>query len=642
VLAASGLIGLFALAALWMGAEARHRAEDARTAQHIAETNAANAYASGKLLWEFSLHSARAERLSRQTGQRSQSLRFIREAVRFQPSRELRDEALSALLLPDMGTTIVWHEEAGFEVAGAYEPNLQHFIQNCDHGRAIVRRTADGATVMDQEGFGPTTTFWQFSPDGQLAAIAYREGPVGVWDWQRTNLVARFPTIHAEWAEPPFDFAPSGRQLWLLTTNQSLASCDLGTQRPTVEIPLEHPARFVRLSPSGKLAAVASGNLLDVWDLPSRTRRATLTLANDIWRLAWQPGEERLAIGCERGLLLWNIGAPQPVTLRADDTVTVVFFTPDGDQLFAAGWTFPGELWNTRDRQVVLQFAKVAPLQLSVNQTRLSVSADRVGYGVRRFLPPVGIRLWPVPVSFAGDHRAADVDPRGRWLLTAHTAGWLIRDAESGRELAHALCGKALAVCFGADSGNVFAWTGGGLQRWPLAEEPDSGKLRLGPAESVWSATNGPPDLAVFAADRRHTSCSQAGRVTVLALGNAGKTVQFPLHWPGDNCHFLSPDGRWVLTALHNQEGLDWYDCQTGQWVRRIVNEGFAVPVFDPEQGRLFTCTASDYSEWAPETGERLRTVSWREPAPFQTFLGFAPGGRLALVKSSSSPARWR
>ena len=192
----------------------------------------------------------------------------------------------------------------------------------------------------------------------------------------------------------------------------------------------DQPARFVRLSPSGELAAVACGTYLEVWDLSHRTLRSSLTLTNDIWRVVWQPGEERLAIGCRGGLRLWDIGAPEAATLRGEGTFTVVFFNADGDLSFTAGWDIAGEAWSVPKRCVVLRMSSASPLELSRDQVRLSAAHDRVGYGIQQFLPPAGVRHWPAPPSLGSGFPSADVDREERWLLTAHARGWLIRDAQ--------------------------------------------------------------------------------------------------------------------------------------------------------------------------------------------------------------------
>jgi signal transduction histidine kinase/WD40 repeat protein len=643
IVVASFMVGFLAIAAVWLSREAQHRAEDARSAQRRAEVNAAEARVASQRLWEFSSRAARQQRLSRTFGQRSESLDIIREAARFQPSRELRDEALSALLLPDVGTNIVWRAETSFEFAAAYDATFEHFIQNCDHGRAIVRRVADGAVLMDEPGLGGRTLFWQFSPDGQLAAIAFDAGQIGLWDWRTTNLIARIPTVgDLFWDEPSFDFSPDKGLFWFVDTNQNLACLNLQSRELTSAITLAHPASAVRLSPSGELAALAGTKDLEVHDVASGRLRASLALTNRIRCFAWQPGNERLAVGCYGGLFLWSIGTTNLVRLKEGDvTITDLSFNPDGDLLFLGGYNEQGEIWDTRQWRPVSEGRRGHLTQLAADETKVAIFRERVGYGINRYLAPLGVHSWPALPSFGTAHWSADVDPKERWLLTAHVNGWLIRDADTGQELGRASCGDALSVSFSADGSNVLAWTQVGLQRWPLSPGDDPRTFRVGAPQMIWKSSGRPIDVAVIAAGRGHAACCQDGLVTVVDLLNPGTPVQFRLRLPSDNAHVLSPDGRWLLTGYHNQHGVDWYDCQSGKWLRRFALEGFASVVFDPNTGRLFTCTASDHCEWNPKTGELMRKIAWRSPVAAQSFLGFAPDHRLALVMVPPSSFQW-
>jgi signal transduction histidine kinase len=374
---------------------------------------------------------------------------------------------------------------------------------------------------------------------------------------------------------------------------------------------------------------------VEIWDLAARTRRAALNLTNDIWRLAWQPREERLAIGCYGGLYLWDISAAKTETLRVDSVITVLFFSADGDLLFTGGWNVPAEIWNTRTRKPVLQSSPMAFHQLSADETRLHVTQARVGYGVQQYLAPTGLRSWPGPPLLGQVRWSADVDPQERWLLNAFVGGWLVRDAESGRELARVKLTNTLAASFSADGSNVLVWTQSGLLRWPMGFDGEKNALTIGTEQTLWKPTDPALEIGVFAADRRHVVGSQNGLVTVVEVANPATPVQFRLRRPLDNSLYLSPDGRWLITGHHNQHGLDWYDARAGKFVRTFATEGFANPVFDPHTGELFTCTAAGHTKWNLETRQPERSVPWRTASAYQHFVGFTSQGRLALVKAT-------
>lgn len=176
----------------------------------------------------------------------------------------------------------------------------------------------------------------------------------------------------------------------MLTPAGELSVYDLQTKELQRVIVPGHPAHSLRLSPSGTSVALGCGNILEVWDLTSHAERAALTLTNEIWHLAWQPGEERLAIGCYGGLYLWDIGAPEAVRLpeRAPVAITELSFDGDGGFLFSGGWFELGEVWDVRQLQRVLEPGAGHLVQLSQDQRRLAIGRERVGYGIRQFLPP--------------------------------------------------------------------------------------------------------------------------------------------------------------------------------------------------------------------------------------------------------------
>lgn len=638
VLAASVMVGLLALAAVWLSGEAGHQAANARVAQQRAEAHAADARLASTRLWEFSAHAARLQRFSRVPGQREHTLGIIREAVRLQSSRELRDEALSALLLPDVGTNLVWHQEVGFEVAATYDADLDHFIRNSDHGRAILWRATDGAVLMDEPGLGASTRFWQFSPDGGLAAIAFSGGQVGVWDWRRTNLVAQFPVVDARFAEPLFDFSPDGKAFWVLTAERTLTCHDLQSGKPTSVVVPGHPARFVRLSPSGKLAALACGDIAEVWDLSSRTPRASLALTNEIWSMGWDPAEERLALGCNGGVFLWNLGSEHPTTLETGAAIgiTALAFTDDGNLLLAGGWNGLGEVWDVRQGQRVLVGGVGWPAQLSRDRKRIAITVEKIGYGIRVLLLPLGVRNWSSPPSLGESRWGAGLDPQERWVLTAHTRGWLLRDADSGQHLARGDCDLVGPASFTADGSNLVAWVSGGFARWPLEVQP-GGTIGVLPRRVFDSTVPREATAACFSADRRFAAHCAEGLITVANTDEPNQRVEIRLRRPDDSTICLSPDGHWVITAHHNRTGLDLYDARAGRFIRTVAENQLGGPTFHPVTGQLITSTASGYELWQIPEGVRVKRQPWRVPLLAHGFLDFAPDGRLALVKAAPS-----
>jgi signal transduction histidine kinase/WD40 repeat protein len=472
-----------------------------------------------------------------------------------------------------------------------------------------------------------------------LAAIAFTGGQLGIWDWRRTNLIARLPVVEPRYNEATFDFLPDGVGVWLLATERLLALYDFGAGKPTRALTLDQAARGLRLSPSGRLAALICSNCVEVRELSSGAARSHLTLTNEIWQVAWQPGEERLALGCFGALYLWDIGSEKALLLEGGNiAIPRLFFNAEGSLLFVGGWNALGEIWGVRQRQRVLSGSLGWTSQLSGDETRAAAWEEKVGYGVREYFPPVGVRSWQAPPSlgagrFAVD-RGADVDPQERWVLTGHANGWLLRDAETGTELARELRPLIGPASFSADGSNVLGWVAEGLARWPLSWD---GALRVGPLRLLECRIRQGLEVGCFCMSRRYAAICQDGQVTVMDLEHPDSQVLVKLAHRSDSSIYLSPDGQWLITGLHNQKGVDCYDAHAGRLVCRLATNGFAGPAFNPFNAQVFTCSASGYERWLLPEGKSVEVGPWSEPALAEGFAGFAPDGRLALVKSTAS-----
>src|SRR5204862_7951788 len=137
--------------------------------------------------------------------------------------------------------------------------------------------------------------------------------------------------------------------------------------------------------------------------------------------------------------------------------------------------------------------------------------------------------------------------PHERWLLTGHPHGWLLRDADSGKELVRVVCELAGHASFSSDGSNVLAWTGEGLARWPLAVQND-GTVALLPKRVFASAVPREWNASPFSADRRYTACLLTGAVAVVNTVDPSQRVTIPLRLPPERSIYLSPDARWLIT----------------------------------------------------------------------------------------------
>jgi WD40 repeat protein len=278
-------------------------------------------------LVEALLDRARAKRLSRQPGQRFDSLAALAQAAEvaremgLPPERleSLRDEAIACLALPDLrpepeGLSVhrrtagvayrfagqigrhVYHPNGPSAVmAFAFDPSLARYAFGFRDGTIAIRRVADDQVVARFQapggsGFGVFT----FSPDGRyLAAAQFPGEALAVWDVRRRAAVVRDPGPVHDRAQ----FSPDSRRIALARADGDVLVYDLETRQPERHWHVPRPgplafrfdaARIAVLSngdrPTCRILETATGRL--VWGLPLRASG---------YGVAWSPDGTKLS-----------------------------------------------------------------------------------------------------------------------------------------------------------------------------------------------------------------------------------------------------------------------------------------------------------------------------------------------------------
>src|SRR5262249_20757232 len=138
-------------------------------------------------LWESYVAQARAQRFSRQVGQRFESLATLTKAASLgiYPQRrlELRNEAIASLALRDVRLQrplgVAVGKETDNEYSVAVDPNLERFAYSNREEVIVIRRAADGSEVtrIPAPQRRPAWPTLRFTPDGRWLVIAHRYWP---------------------------------------------------------------------------------------------------------------------------------------------------------------------------------------------------------------------------------------------------------------------------------------------------------------------------------------------------------------------------------------------------------------------------------------------------------------------------------
>ncbi len=230
----------------------------------------------------------------------------------------------------------------------------------------------------------------------------------------------------------------------------------------------------------------------------------------------------------------------------------------------------------------------------------------------------------------------------GRLLAVAITGGVGLWDLETGWFLnflpLHGRDSRAYFVLFEpGPAGALLSGDRSGTYRWPIhGDDSKPGRRRIGPPQPLAL----PPGW--------HTSQSSDGRVLASCFRTVGDWQPWAGAWvlradqPDSPLHLaagadfdyatVSPDGRWIVTAVHIHRGglgaVQLWDAQTGRLERNLLDRA-DFPTFSPD-GRWLAIGGEDAQLFTVGTWTPVRKLSrWVHT--------FAPDSR-TLVEGTDEP----
>lgn len=237
-------------------------------------------------------------------------------------------------------------------------------------GATLASASADGTTRLWDVATGQLKAKLQspaamslclaFSPDQKLLAVGYGNpvGLVQLWDtdsWQMLERWAANPVVTRGVA-----FNPNGSllasagdggavQLWRAPSKAN-DSLSLASARSTIDL-----VAAVTFSPDDRFVAAVMQRpaSVRVWEIAQQKEDRFYRSLNDLsdwgYALAFSSDRERLAIGLEGQVALWNPLDYRPATIWPAHAGAVlgVAFTPDGQTLLTGGSDGLVKFWNS-------------------------------------------------------------------------------------------------------------------------------------------------------------------------------------------------------------------------------------------------------------------------------------------------------
>lgn len=625
------------------------------------------------------LAEARAVRRTTQPGRRAQALAALAEAARIRSGTDLRDEAIAALMLPDVSPGARWDLALGVPAEVWFDPAGTMASINFLNSTGLNRETTrlrhwggkDERLLEAEKGLqvigGP-----RFSADSRFFMRRYGDATLRVWrvaDGTETAIVTNRPMPGGKVTTISFnddyDFSPDGKGFALGLPGKGFSLHRSADGGETARWEGGDLFNLLRFSPDGKLIAAAKTSKRDSRQLfvlraPELTLAQTFELPNAPGCVAWSSDSRVLAVGL-------NDNSIQTYDLR------------DGRLL----QTLPSTTHHSTEATFIAEDLLIAARGIGTTLRLLDAASGREevvidGYGTtslatrppaRSFVIgsleglatrwevslPVGYRVIPSPrpepYEQSGGACGFDFSPDLRWVASGHNRFTLIREVATGRLATELDAGIArsddiASVVFGADGASLIRASGVlGIRRYALGYGPGS-SLTVGEAEVL------DPEQGFFIADytldrRRLVLIAPNGldanipdktNVKIVEIGPAGaKTIK---RWRtvGVSAAAFSPDGQSVLI---NCDGLGEQGASQRLRVHR-VEDGAVIA----ELGAPVSCDVSWSANGKTVVTSNGQTESviwdatgWRKRATLRGPLGgnttsftISPDGTYAVV----------
>jgi WD40 repeat protein/serine/threonine protein kinase len=533
-------------------------------------------------------------------------------------------------------------------------------------GELVVRSVQPDAEVFAIRGLTGAVQAVAFSPDGRQLAVA------------------RGFTGKAQGAEVAVFEMPAGRKLWqkpeqglqiislaYAPDGRSIASgCGSFTDGGTIGFARLRSAATgeaigpvitggpggvlsVAYSPDGRQLALASRDVVDVYDVSSTTRSLVHRLmghVNFIYAVAFSPDGQKIAsAGWDKTIKIWDrtTGAQVQTLIGHRGFVRSLAFSADGRQLISGSEDKSVRRWDLDGRGEHTSFHGHTGFVHCVAfapDGALAASGSQDGK----------VKLWPaaapeIEVTFrnsAGWVGAVALAPDGRTVASAHSGNIRIWDPHTGEEL-HRLTSPQtatghIALVFSPD-GTALAASGRGssVNLWDTTTWT---------TRRVLDNQSSPAGDADFSPDGRllATACSDGTlRIWDVSSGSPVRTVH--AHEKAASTVAFAPDGRTLASAADEEPTAKVWDTTSGTCVASYSGhkKGVRDLAFSPD-GHTIASVGGDYRGpnaaevklWDVATGREIHSLIGH--TSLVTAVAFFPGGRrLATASDDRTIKLW-
>jgi WD40 repeat protein len=240
----------------------------------------------------------------------------------------------------------------------AFNPNGQTLATSSYDNTTKIWSAKDGTQLFNLIHDGPVLGL-AYSPDGEMLATASEDRTARIWDAKiGTEL---FRLNHSGPVQAiAFDPKPFGELGWVIVTVSSgnLTYWQASTGDAMGEIGFENSMfNNVVFSPTGIVAASSEDNLVRLFSEDLFTQLSTLNPNGTVESTAFSPNGAKLAIVCDKSLLIWDIISFYNATQdTVNDTISILINASNSSTLNGTqyGWQGMQYFISSNDPAILL------------------------------------------------------------------------------------------------------------------------------------------------------------------------------------------------------------------------------------------------------------------------------------------------
>lgn len=553
------------------------------------------------------LSQAQALRWSGQAGRRFKSLDALAKAAKIRPGLDLRNEAIACMPLVDLRVVRQWNGNQPH----AFDRNLARYARtDATRDLVSVRRVSDDAEQFVVPGFGSGANGPAFSPDGKWLFVGHDAHGVQVWDVEAGKTVLALAPAGSEKGLHVHAISPDSRRFAVHLGDKILRICDLPSGREIQRVDVGARPAYAIFHPTEEQLGFHGwwGTAVRILNIRSGQVETSLPHPTTINSYAWRPDGRYLAVSCADGAVrVWDVTSEKlhHVMEGHKSWATGCVFNHTGDLLATNGWDVTTRLWDVVTGQQLVSIPGYG-MHFSPDDRRLSYSFTDMRHeaGIWEVATGQECRTFHAIDEQGDGPRHVDIHPRARVMATASSDGVRLWDMAAGKEVAH-LATKYGCVPLFHPSGDSLITSGvGGVWRWPLNIDSQSGLWRFGPPDRL--AGTSTDNFPAISRDGRWLAIVKTpSQAEIIDLHHPQETVQLGNH-PGITTVAISPDGRLAVTGTQHGAGVKVWDAKSGRLEKEFAVENYGWGQFHPD-GRTLLVGGARNTTQAWEVG------SWRE-----------------------------